>query len=175
MRWIAFIILVYVATVFQTTIAPFIAIHGVRPDVLIIVAVYYALMATRYDAFIAAWAIGMMVDLTSLGFRTYSNVGVCAVAYSIAAMMMVGLREYTFRDTPVAQVLYCFGAKVFVSAVAIVHMTVVADQRVALGELIALALWEASYTAVLAPYACWILRRLQPGLGLTGKHRLMHN
>jgi len=55
MRWIAFLILIYVATVFQTTVAPFIAIHGVRPDVLIIVAVYYALMAARYDAFIAAW------------------------------------------------------------------------------------------------------------------------
>ncbi len=175
MRWIAFLILIYVATVFQTTVAPFIAIHGVRPDVLIIVAVYYALMAQRYDAFIAAWGIGLMVDLTSLGFRTYSNVGICAVAYSIAAMMMVGLREYTFRATPVAQVLYCFGAKLFVSAAVIAHMSVVADQSVAIGGLIALAVWEAAYTAVIAPYVCWVLKRLQPGLGLTGKHRLMHN
>ena len=175
MRWIAFIILIYVATVFQTTVAPFVAIHGVRPDVLIIIGVYYALMAARYDAFLAAWSIGLLVDLTSVGYRVHSNVGVCAVAYSIAAMMIVGLREYTFRDTPVAHVLYCFGAKLVVSAVVIAHMSAVGNASVPIGGTVALALWEASYTAILAPYVCWILKRLQPGLGLTGSRRLLHN
>lgn len=172
MRWIGFLILLYVATVFQTTIAPFIEIHGVRPDVLVIVAVYYGLMAQRYDALIAAWCVGMMVDLTSLGFHSYSNVGVCAIGYSIAIMMIVGLREYTFRDTPVAQVLYCFGAKVFISGFALLHMAVIVGDSVNIGSLSALALWEAGFTAVIAPYVCWILRRMHGGLGLSAKHRV---
>lgn len=172
MRWIPFIILLYVGAVLQTTIVPVVEIHEIRPDLLIILAVYYALMAPRYDALLACWCIGFLIDLCSAGYTTHSNVGVHAVGLGVAGILIVGLRDYTIQDSPLTQMLYCLFTKIFVTGVMVLHMAYVLDVDNIVGRFMAVGCWEAVYTGLLAPYAFWSLRKLRGTLGLDPARRL---
>jgi len=172
MRWIPFIILLYVAAVAQTTIAPVVEINTIRPDVLVVVAVYYALFAPRYDALLACWFAGFLIDLTSIGYATHSNVGVHAISLGFVGILIVGLRDYTNQDSPFIQMLYCMVAKLSMAAVAVFHMAYVLGDEAPWTRFIAPGVWEAVYTGLLAPYAFWVLRRFRASLGLAQGRRL---
>ncbi|MCB9857805.1 MAG: rod shape-determining protein MreD [Phycisphaerales bacterium] len=166
MRWIPFLILLYFGAVVQTTIAPVIEIHSIRPDLLIILAVYYALHAQRYDALLACWCTGFLIDLTSIGYASHSNVGVHAVGLGVAGVLIVGMRDYTIQDSPFTQMIYCFATRLFVTCIMILHLTYVLDVEGAAIRFLIIGVWEAVYTGLLAPYAFWALRRMRGALGL---------
>lgn len=172
MRWIPFAILLYLAVVLQSTLAPFLAVHGIRPDFLVIVAVHYALAARAADALIACWVIGLMTDLTSLSFGEYGNVGVHALAFGLAGLAIVALREITFRESVITQIVCTFLARVVVSAVAGLHLLWAADAWSRTGEVLLAGLYSAVYTAAIAPYGHWLLRRGRNLLGIGVTHRL---
>lgn len=172
MRWIPFVILLYLGAVVQSTIAPLIEIKTIRPDLLIILAVYYALLAPRYDAMLACWCIGFLIDLTSIGYASHSNVGVHAVGLGTAGILIVGLRDYTIQDSPFTQMLYCFAAKLFVAGIMILHMVYIVDIQDVAFRFLNVGLWEAVYTGLLAPYLFWSLRKLRGTLGLGSPRRL---
>ncbi|HPF38240.1 MAG TPA: rod shape-determining protein MreD [Phycisphaerae bacterium] len=172
MRWIPFIILLYVGAVVQTTIAPVVEIRTIRPDLLMILAVYYALHAQRYDALLACWCVGFLIDLTSIGYASHSNVGIHAVAMGLAGILIVGLRDYTIQDSPFTQMIYCFLMKLFVTSVMVLHMAYILDVEGVTFRFLAIGFWEAVYTGLLAPYAFWALRRMRAALGLGPTHRL---
>lgn len=172
MRWIPFVILLYIGAVMQTTIAPMIEIHDIRPDLLIILAVYYALYAPRYDALLACWCTGFLIDLTSISYATHSNVGVHAVGLGVAGILIVGLRDYTIQDSPLTQMLYCLATKLFVASIMILHMIYVLDTEGVAIRFLAVGCWEAVYTGLMAPYAFWMLRRMRDSLGLAPARRL---
>ena len=75
MHLIALVILVYVVTVLQSAAVPFIAVNTIRPDLLVIVAVHYALVARTYDALLACWLIGLAIDLSGISYQNHGNVG----------------------------------------------------------------------------------------------------
>lgn len=172
MRWIPFIILLYLAAVFQTTLAPVIEINSIRPDLLIILAVFYALTAPRYDALLACWCTGFLIDLTTVGYANHSNVGVYAVGLGIAGILIVGLRDYTIQDSPLTQMIYCLATKIFVTGIMLVHMVYIAKVEGVAMRFFAIGCWEAVYTGLLAPYAFWAFKRMRGTLGLGPARRL---
>ncbi|MCG8408358.1 MAG: rod shape-determining protein MreD [Phycisphaerales bacterium] len=172
MRWIAFAILLYLVTVLQTTVAPFIALHTIRPDFMVILAVYYALLARQQDAPLACWCIGLAVDLTTISYTDYANVGVHAFSLGFIGLIVCKVRELTFRESALTQLIFSFLAKLILASLVGLHMLYVMGEWDRLGETVVTAVWGAVYTAVLAPYGHWILCRLRTVLGVGVPQRL---
>lgn len=172
MRWIAFAILLYIVTALQTTMAPFIEVHAIRPDLMVILAVYYALLAPPRDALLACWFVGLAYDLTGLSFANHSNLGVHSFALGLIALFIVRLRELAFRESALTQLLLTFFAKLTLAVGVGMHMLYVLDRWDRFGEVLTVAIWASAYTAVLAPYGHWVLLRLRGMLGIGVTHRL---
>ncbi|MFQ5430032.1 MAG: rod shape-determining protein MreD [Phycisphaerae bacterium] len=172
MRWIAFAILLYLITVLQTSAVPFLAVHTVRPDLMVILAVHYALLAPAADAMLACWCIGLVIDLAGMSYAQHSNVGVNALALGLLGLFIVKVRELTFRESPVTQLAFALIVKLALALLVGLHMLYVLDAWDRFGEVLTTAIWSAVYTAVLAPYAHWVLRRFRRVLGVGVAHRL---
>jgi len=168
MRWVPFVILVYLVIVVQTTLGrlltfPNTAIGPVGPDLAAIVAVFLALrLRDGVELGLAAWVLGLAVDLTSgVGSEFGGAVGPMALAYALAAVVIFRMREAMFRERPVVQVLL---ALIFCL---LAHGTWVSIQTVALGSgqrswarywgTLKQAGALAVYTAALTPIGCWAL------------------
>ncbi len=172
MHWIAFAILLYIATVLQTASMPFLAVHTVVPDLMVIVAVHYALLARPHDGMIACWCTGLAIDLAGLSYSGHSNVGVHALSLGLIGWCIIKVRELTFRENALTQVAFAFLAKLAVTMLVGLHMLYVLDQWDRLGEITTMGVWAALYTGLLAPYVHWILRHFRAALGLGVTHRL---
>lgn len=165
MRWIAFAILLYLTTILQTSLAPFVDIQTIQPDFMLILAVHYALMAGRWDGPLACWFIGLTVDLTGLSYAEHSTLGVNAFAYGLIGLLIVRIREFTFRESPMTPLFIAFVAKSGLALFVGLHMLYALGAWPRWKEVIWIGLWSASYSAVLAPYVHWLLGRLRKPLG----------
>ncbi|MEK6645018.1 MAG: rod shape-determining protein MreD [Planctomycetota bacterium] len=174
MRWIAFSIVVYVVTVLQTAVVPFLGVHHTQPDLLIILAVYYALTARAQDALLAAWCIGLAADLTGLGFARHGGVGLHAFTLGLIAILIVNTRDFTFRDSVITRLVYTLLAAFLQSMIVGLHLYYTAANRPALIDVVQGSLYSAVFTALLAPYGHWVLGRMRHmlGLGTVGRVRL---
>ncbi|MCK4601413.1 MAG: hypothetical protein KAU28_03035 [Phycisphaerae bacterium] len=115
MRWIPFIILAYPILLVQTTLGRVLIIHSdhlgaVWPDFLAILAVFVALRAKALlDVMLAAWTLGLLVDLTTAGGPGGAAViGPMAIAYTFGAFVVYRVREAFFREHRLPQVLLTF-------------------------------------------------------------------
>jgi rod shape-determining protein MreD len=173
MHWITFVILLVIATALQKTIAPFVAVHTIRPDLMVVIAVHYALAARAQDALLACWSVGLAIDLTSLSFSGAPNVGLHALSLGLIGLVIVKLRDLTFRESVATQIFFTLAAKLILSLVTGAYLLyVVRDGTARFGEVVLTGAYAAVYTAVLAPYGHWILRRLRNLLGIGTTHRL---
>ncbi|MBI4580564.1 MAG: rod shape-determining protein MreD [Planctomycetes bacterium] len=159
MRWSSFAILTASAIVLQTSATPLIQIQSVRPDLMLVLAVHYALWGPWPDAAIAAWIIGLATDLQS-----NDRIGVHALCFGLAAWGIMRIRQVVFRDHAITQVLITLA---FTAAVhALVGLYRLWGTTVSEGGIVWPALMTGVYTAVCAPYLYWLLIRLSRWTGL---------
>lgn len=168
MRWFPFAILVYLTTVLQTALAPFLAIQTIQPDLLVVLAVYYAMNARRYDALIACWIVGLTADLAGTSYTElgYSNLGISALSLGLLGLVIVNLRELTFRESGASQLLTTFFAKLCLNLMVGGHMLYVMNDWSRFGDVFTIAFWQAAYTAAVALYGYWILKQMRFVLGV---------
>jgi len=166
MHWIYFAILLYVTAVLQTTLVPVVAIHDVRPDLMVLVAVFYALNAKTYDGLLMCWIVGLVIDLTSLGYENQANVGLHAFSLGLIGWGIVRLRSLMLRDSVATQVMVTFLATALLAMAASAFMMYAAQAWELFGEVLANALFTALYSAALAPYLHWLLKKLRIPLGV---------
>ncbi len=168
MRWLPFIILAYIGIVLQTTVAQRLEINHVRPDFVLIIALYYALSATSPDALIAAWLLGFTVDLCGQG-----QLGVFALGYGLMALLVVQFRDSMFRDHPLTSLFVTLICTWLVHLLAGVHFVLSHShaQRSVI-EMLLHSTYTAMYSAAIAPYLHWLLARLRGLLGTVQPRRL---
>ena len=167
MRWVPLAILIYLVVLLQTTVLRVLSftvpsLGPVGPDMIAIMAVFLALRAaTSADAMIAAWLLGLAVDLTAPGGPgSGAVVGPMAVAYALAAGGLFKIRDAFFRNSAMTQAIlvlvFCaltHSAWVTVQAL-INYRTVTAFEYVrTLGQVGV----SAVYSAVLAPLGHYML------------------
>ncbi len=172
MRWVAFVILLYVTVALQSAATPFVAVNSIRPDLMVIVAVHYALAARVYDALLACWFIGLAIDLSGISYRGRANVGLHALALGLLAIPIVKMRSFIFRDSVLTQLSFTFLAKLSLDLMVGIHMMWAIGDWGRWREVVATAVYAAIYTAVLAPYGHWFLRRLRGILGIGSSRTL---
>ncbi len=103
MRWLTFMIFTVVVLTFQSAFAPRVELFGIRPDWLLGVVVFFAMYARPSDAVAGAWIIGACGDL-----MTIERLGLLALSYGLAAMLVTSVREYLFRYYGVTQFVVTF-------------------------------------------------------------------
>lgn len=172
MHWVAFVILLYVVAALQSAAVPFVAVNTVRPDLMVLVAVHYALAAKQYDALLACWFTGLAVDLSGISYQNAGNVGIHALAMALIAWPIVKMRSFILRDSILTQLLFTFAAKLGLDLLVGLHMMYAIGDWSRLKEVTTAGLYAAIYTAVLAPYGHWFLKRLRGVLGIGAAHRL---
>lgn len=172
MHWIAFGILLYLTTVLQTTVAPVLAVHGVRPDFLSIVAAYYALTARKEDSLVACWFIGLAADLTGLGYARHCGFGASSLAMGAIGIAVVTVRELTFRESVITQLTFSFVISFCFGLLTGLCLYISATNRPPAWDVVQSGFYGAVYTAVIAPYCQWGLRKMRNMLGLPVTRRV---
>lgn len=172
MHWVSFAILLYCVTAFQSAVVPLVAVHTIEPDLMMIVAIYYALTARSRDALLACWTIGLVIDLASLSYRCNGNVGLHALSLGLMGLLIIKVRAYTFRESVLTHLVITFGATMLVSVATGCHLMWAQDDWSRTGAVATAAFYTSVYTGVLAPYGHWCLRRVRGILGIGPTHRL---
>lgn len=163
MRWFPFILLAIAGIVCQTTVVPYIRLPGFGPDVMFILAVYYALWGPWPDAALAGLALGFVVDLFTIGHP--GRIGLHAFFFGAASWGIIQVRQTLVRTHPMAQVLITLGFAVVVElSVALYHRWAGPNHGASVG--VGWALLSALYTAALSPILLWALSRLNKLTGL---------
>jgi len=171
MRWIPFVILAWLLVIVQTTLGRVLTLSGtpigsIGPDFLAILAVFVALQArSGLDAALAAWVLGLALDLTAAGGVTSPTVvGPMPIAYALAATLVYWLREAVFRERALIQALLAALFCLVAHGIWVTAQSLRASGEMtwsAYGEVLVQAVALAAYTALLMPMGYWALRYLR--------------
>jgi len=171
MRWVPFVILAYAAVLLQTTVTRALAftaagVGTIGPDLLALTAVFIAFYVRSWpDAMLAAWALGLMVDLTAVGSAgAETAVGPMAVAYALAAGLLFRVREAFFRERAVTQTLLAWAFCLLVHGAWVTAQSLLAVGAMswsAYGRTLLQAIGLACYSAVLMPLVHFLLMKCQ--------------
>ena len=147
MRWLTFIILLLVVLVVQSSVAPHLALLGARPDFVLVIVAFFALYARPWDAVLAAWVLGACADL-----MTVERLGFLALSYSLAAVLIISIREYLFRYRAATHFVLVLGVALLLRMAWAVYAGILYDRAGSWGGAIGRDwLLVALYTACWAP------------------------
>ena len=166
MRWLTFTLLAAFAICFQTTMARKLGLFGVYPDFLVILLVHYVLHARTSDCLIAAWLLGLLVDLASV-----ERLGVVAVVYGLVAVAIWLIRDLMFARHPLTHfsvtLVFCFLSQLVLRG----YFQVYYDSGLSAYHSVGMSLLTALYTALWAVIVHRVLLRFSKTLGLRGARR----
>ena len=155
MRWLTFIAAAYLLLGIQSGIGDILRWGSATPNLMLMLVVLVALNASRDAALLGCLILGFVHDLASGG-----PIGLMALAYGLAALMLVQVQQLVYRDNPITHFFATFVAALVVMVVAWVQgqvrpLSVGVEGAIRVG-LSALFL-SALYTAALAPVVLWPL------------------
>lgn len=163
MRWFVFIPLAYLAIVVQTSLvyAARLPVGGslvLGFDLPAAVAVAVALrVRSGSEAMLAAWVLGLLVDLTALN----APLGMYALGFAVGAAAVYRLRDAVFGENPMTQIVLGFLLAAAAHGWAALFAGLYAHgHQGRLGGNLAQALLVAACTAAATPLVCRALRPL---------------
>jgi cell shape-determining protein MreD len=159
MRWIPFIILVYVVLVVQSSLGLAMGFGGVSPDLLAVVAVAVALWAPNaMTAMLAAWVLGFALDLTITGATGGLTVaGPMSLAYLVGARLIFNLREIVYNDRVIIRGLLAGVFCIVTHGLWVLSQCLLTVSWSDFPRLMGQGAGVALYTAIVAPIGCWML------------------
>jgi rod shape-determining protein MreD len=152
------VILTAVTISLQTIISPRLEIGGASPDWLLILVAFLGLYAAAPRAVIAGWFVGLCADLMSL-----EHLGVMSISYGVAALVLVGVRDYLFRYSAFTQAAVTFFLCLLVWAAWHTYARGLYGPTAGASQVLLIAL----YTALVAPLVHGILLRAGPWIGVS--------
>lgn len=142
-----------VAVAFELTVAERVSFLGGRPELLLTLACFAALFASRPgQGWAVAWILGLAKDCGSalpLGFHAF--------LFTALAWGLVHLQRYVFREHPLTQAAIVLGAALAIDLIAALFTCLVAG-GIPFWILVFKAFAGAILSAVLAPVVFWGLR-----------------
>ena len=166
MRWITFLILLYVMSSLQLgrlgSLPP-----GLWPSIefLPILAIFYALFAAESAAPLCGLICGLFYDLP---WTTDTMLGTCAVPLALTTLLVVRIRLSIFREHVLSQLLMTFLAiMVFAILSVIVRLIIKASLEGGIFTYLGHMSANAIYSAIVAPLFFWLFFRFQSLLGFT--------
>lgn len=144
-RLLRLLVILYVAVVLQTTLAPAIEILGVRPDFTILIVVLVALYEGAAGGALCGFAAGLFVDASSA-----QALGITSLANSVLAFGTGSVADRLVRDSFATRALVVLGVCTVRDLCVYILLP-----SVGVGETFRLLVMEAVpggiYTALLGP------------------------
>lgn len=163
MRWTLLVIFAYLLAVMQSTLfEPRLLGLGafglnIRPDLLLLLALFVALRVDAAAAFLTAWSLGLAESLCLHGGE--GPLGVTPLLFALLAWLVCLLRPLVDSTRILVQVLLTLAA---VFALRVPQQTVLlwlTGGHIDTAQVLQRGLGDAVYSAVLAPYLFWLLVR----------------
>ena len=105
-------LVLFAALFLQCTLAGYVAVGGVRPDLVILSVIFFGLFLGRSAGLEAGAVAGLMTDLFSLDYF-----GINMVVYGITGLLAGSLRSSFARESKRSQVLLVFVCTAFAMCV----------------------------------------------------------
>jgi rod shape-determining protein MreD len=149
MRWFRFAVLVLVASILQTGLVGAIAIRSdIKPDLLLILLVFFALRSDPTDAIIASFAIGFVADLTNPAVSRL--MGPRILSFGLFGTLLSDLSGTVLprRVLPQAVTIFLMG---FLTT-GLSHLLTFLRAEPVAANLATSLLWQPLYSAILGPF-----------------------
>jgi rod shape-determining protein MreD len=149
MRWFRFAALILVATILQTGLVDIIAVTkaGVKPDLLLILLVFFAVRCDPTDAVIASFTIGFAADLIN---PVMGLMGPRIISFGLAGTLLNDLQRILSlrRAVPLGVTIFLTG----VLTAGLSHLLTLLRAESVAGSLRVGFLWQPLYSAVIGPF-----------------------
>ena len=165
MRWFRFAALILVASILQTGPVGILAIvrPDIKPDLLLILLVFFAIRCNSKDAILASFAIGFVADLSN---STVPLLGPRIISFGLFGMLLSDLSSTIFVRKVLHQFLAIFLMGCLTAGLSGLLMFLRA-QSITMN--VAVFLWQPLYSAVLGPFLFlpigWWMRMYGKGRG----------
>lgn len=148
MRWFRFAVLVLVASILQTGPVGLIAIHSeIRPDLLLILLVFFALRSNSTDAIITSFAIGFVADLSS---STLPLMGPRIISFGLFGTLLADLNSTLYVRRVLYQALTVFVMSCLTTG--LTYLLTLLRAGTVTTNLATAFLWQPLYSALLGPF-----------------------
>jgi len=176
MRWIVFFIMLLLTVTLEMSVKSVLSINAfnrLAPSFVIVMLVFIALQAPRFNVLWAALMMGVLLDLTTPlqapGGEPVFLIGPHALGFVVAAFAIVQMRSVVFRQRLITMIVFTFVAFLAVSVIRIMLLGVrgwfgeelVWANGSAVRELLH-AILVALYSCVIALPFGWVLLKLAP-------------
>ncbi len=147
MNWIGFVALLVVGLLMQTTVNRLLGLTHIHVDLLLVLALVYALLASTPAARLAALFCGLAVDLMTEG-----SFGIHAFAFGLTGLLLTKLRESANRQLWLVRFLISFVAALAGQLLILLHLRFIQSGYVASwrGEVMLSVLLSAEAAALAA-------------------------
>lgn len=156
MRFLPYIFLAYLAVGIQLGMSGYVHLGGGAPNLVLIVAIFIALYATRDVALLSCFVLGLMQDLL-----TQQTLGLYALAYGGMALAISLSASMLYRDHPLTHAAIALIASLATWILLLVHSWIFGPPL-----SIKAALMQTLLTSLLSPALMFLLLRLRPVLGI---------
>lgn len=156
LRGLVIALLIVTAVLAQTALFPFLALGGLRPDLLLLVVIGVALSDGVMPGLRVGFAAGLLTDL----LVDQAPVGLAALVFTGVGYVIGTARPYLAPDSLTAPLLLAFLASLFGTAGYGLLSLLLGDERVTGQMLLQAAASVAIYNTLLAPIVFGAVRRL---------------
>jgi rod shape-determining protein MreD len=160
MRWITTIFFIVLLGLIQNSFLRVISVKGIRPDLLLLFALYLGLYGRREDVVVGSWLAGLCKD-----FLTIGPIGAFAVLFLLFGLLMARTREALFREHPLTQMILVFLAVLFLNTIFLIPLSIYFHLK-NFPLLLLQAAGVALYSALLAPLCFFLFTKLRGLLGI---------
>lgn len=147
MRWFRFAVLVLVATILQTSLIGLVSFQDIKPNLLLILLVFFATNIDPRDAIIASFAIGFAADLSN---PLRGLMGPQIISFGVFGTLLsdvhsiVSIRRISHQATTILIV----GALTALLG----HLLVLFKAEPTAAHFMAQLLWQPLYSALIGPF-----------------------
>lgn len=149
MHWLRFAVLVLVASVLQTSLMGALSIirPDVKPDLLLILLVFFAVRSKPTDAVISSFIIGFAADLTS---PTMGLMGPRIISFGVFGTLLSDLQGIISTRRGIYQAATIFLVGLLTAGLS--YLLTFLRAETAEVSLAAQLLWQPLYSAILGPF-----------------------
>lgn len=165
MRWYLIPIYAYIFAVLQSSLL--FPSDWARPDFLVVLALFIAIVAQPVEAFVVIWAIGMIEDLLLGG----GPLGISAMLFVLVLMPVVVVRQYAVMERILVQLIVVVMAMVLIRVPQMLLLGLISGEGLPFFDVLRRTFGDTVFTAIFAPYLLWLLMKTVNRRAGTLQHR----
>lgn len=147
MRWLRFAVLVLVATILQTSLVGAVSIRGVKPDLLVMLLVFFATSIDPRDAIVASFAIGLAADLSN---PVRDLMGPQIISFGVFGTLLSDVHSVISIRRMTHQAITIFVIGVLTALLS--YLLTFFRAEPAATHFVTQLLWQPLYSAILGPF-----------------------